>query len=99
MNSLNYLSPTFETIFSKNAIFTSHYGEYYRRPINTVGLVWGMQRNCKSRFRVDYNVGLGYLFTTAILPNNNGQTVRENIGKFSSLGQLSLGFWLNKRKS
>ena len=99
MNSLNYLSPTFKTIFSKNRISSSHYVEEFRRPINTVGVVWGMQRNCKSRFRVDYNVGLGYLFTTAILPNNNGQTVRENIGKFSSLGQLSLGFWLNKRKS
>ena len=98
MNSLNYLSPTFETIFSKNAISTYHYGEYNRRPINTVGIVWGIQRNYKSRFSVDYNVGLGYLFTTATLPDNNGQAIKQNVGRFSTLGQLSLGFWLNKRK-
>jgi hypothetical protein len=98
MNSLNYLSPTFETIFSKNRISTSHYIENNRRPINTVGVVWGIQRNYRKRFSLDFNLGLGYLFTTASLPDNTGLTIKENIGKLSSLGQLNLGFWLNKRK-
>ena len=98
MNSLNYLSPTFMTVFSKNRISVDHYVENNRRPINTTGIVWGIQRNYKSRLSLDFNLGLGYLFTTATLPNNTGQTVKENVGKFSTLGQLSLGFWLNKRK-
>ena len=98
MNSLNYVSPTFVTIFSKNRISSDHYIEHNRRPINIAGIVWGMQRNYKSRFSLDFNVGLGYLFTTATLPNNTGQTIKENVGKLSSLGQLSLGFWLNRRK-
>ena len=86
------------TIFSKNAISSDHYFENNRRPINTAGIVWGMQRNYKSRFSLDFNVGLGYLFTTATLPDNNGHTIKENVGKLSSVGQLNLGFWLNKRK-
>lgn len=98
MNNLNYLSPTLVTIFSKNRISTDHYFENNRRPINIAGIVWGIQRNYKSRFSLDLNLGLGYLFTTATLPNNFGQTVKENVGKLSSLGQLTLGFWLNKRK-
>ena len=98
MNSLNYLSPTIGTIFSKKRISASHYIENSRRPISTVGVVWGIQRNYKKRFSLDINLGLGYLFTTATLPDNTGQTVKENVGKFSTLGQLNLGFWLNKRK-
>ena len=98
MNSLNYLSPTIETIFSKNRISTSHYIENSRRPISTVGIVWGFQRNYKKRFSLDLNLGLGYLFTTATLPDDTGQTIKENVGKFSTLGQLNFGFWLNKRR-
>lgn len=98
INSLNYLSPTIGTIFSKSRISSSHYIENNRRPISTVGVVWGLQRNYKKRFSLDFNLGLGYLFTTATLPDNTGQTVKENITKFSTLGQINLGFWLNKRK-
>lgn len=98
MNSLNYLSPTIETIFSKERISTSHYIENNRRPISTIGVVWGIQRNYKKRFSLDFNLGFGYLFTMATLPDNTGQTVKENVGKFSTLGQLNLGFCLNKRK-
>ena len=98
MNSLNYVSPTFMTIFSKNRVSTDHYIENNRRPVNTAGIVWGIQRNYKSRFSLDFNLGLGYLFTTATLPNNTGQAVKENVGKLTSMSQLNLGFWLNKRK-
>lgn len=98
MNSLNYLSPTFETIFSKNRIDNSHYIENKRRPINTIGTVWGIQRNYKNRFSLDFNIGIGYLFTTATLRGNTGQTVKEKVGKFSTLGQLNVGFWLNQMK-
>jgi hypothetical protein len=98
MNSLNYLSPTFVTILTKKRISMSHYVENNRRPINTVGVVWGIQRNYNKRFSLDFNLGLGYLFTTASLPDNTGQTIKENIERFSTLGQLNLGFWLNRRK-
>ena len=98
MNSVNYLSPTFQTIFSKIRISESHLTEKNRRAINTLGAVWGIQRNYKKRFSLDLNLGGGYLFTTATVLNNSGNAIKENVGKFISLGQLNLGFWLNKRK-
>jgi hypothetical protein len=97
MNSLNYFSPTLMTVFSKARISSSHYMETNRRAMNTVGVVWGFQRNYRKRFSLDLNLGLGYLFTTARVPDNTGQAVRENVGEFTTLGQLTLGFWLNKR--
>lgn len=98
INSLNYISPTFENVFSKVAIASDHYGEYNRRAINTIGVVWGIQRNYKKRFSLDLNLGAGYLFTTATLSNGMGQTIKRNYSQFTPLGQLTLGFWLNKRK-
>jgi hypothetical protein len=71
--------------------------EINRRACNTVGVVWGFQRNYRKRFSLDLNLGLGYLFSTATVLDNTGQTVRENLGEFTTLGQLTLGFWLNKR--
>ena len=97
MNSLNYFSPTIQTIFSKQRISSSHFMEINRRACNTVGVVWGFQRNYRKRFSLDLNLGLGYLFSTATVLDNTGQTVRENVGEFTTLGQLTLGFWLNKR--
>ena len=97
MNSLNYFSPTIQTIFSKQRISSSHFMEINRRACNTVGVVWGFQRNYRKRFSLDLNLGLGYLFTTARVQDNTGQIVRENVGEFTTLGQLTLGFWLNKR--
>lgn len=98
MNSLNYVSPTFETVFSKAPISEDHYFENDRRPVNTVGFVWGIQRNYKKRFSLDLNLGLGYLFTTATMSGNNNQTAKKHVSEFTGLGQFNLGFWLNKRK-
>jgi len=97
-NSLNYLSPTFETIFSKNRISTSDNIENNLRAINTVGLVWGIQRNYKKRFSLDLNLGLGYLFTKTTSLDNSGQTINVTFRQFTTLGRFNLGFWLNKRK-
>jgi hypothetical protein len=98
MNSLNYLSPIIESIYSTNRISTSHYIENNRRPISTAGIVWGMQRNYKKRFSLDFNAGLGYLFTTVTFPDNTGLPIKGNFGKFTTSGQLNLGFWLNKSR-
>lgn len=98
MNSLNYISPTLQTSFSKFRISESHLTEKNRRAINVLGVVWGIQRNYKKRFSLDLNLGGGYLFTTATVLNNTEQAIKENVGKLIFLEQLNLGFWLNKRK-
>ena len=99
MNSLNYVGAVWETVFSKQNIGQRNYDELKARPINKVGVVWGFQRNYKSRFSLDVNVGPGYLFakqTTSYIYSN--PTVKETIGQPTILGQVNIGIWLNKRK-
>ncbi len=96
MNSMNYISPTFQTSLSKSRISTDHVWETEARPINVAGVVWGLQRNYASRFSLDLNLGLGYLFTTTTL---QGGTVpqKESVGMVTMMGQFNLGFWLNRK--
>jgi len=94
MNSMNYISPTFQTSLSKARISTDHLWEEKSRPINVAGVVWGMQRNYAKRFSLDLNLGLGYMFTTATV-YGSPQT-KENVGMVTMMGQFNLGFWLNK---
>ena len=99
MNSLNYVSGIFETVFSKARVKSSTYDENNRRPINHLGFVWGLQRNYKKRFSLDLNLGLGYLFAKQTTINfYNNQTIKENVGMLTPLGQINLGIWLNKIK-
>jgi hypothetical protein len=98
MNSLNYISPTFETVFTKEALSDMHYTEEHRRPVSTVGLLWGMQRNYEKRFSLDLSLGLGYLFAKATIYDYNGQSEKINYSKVATMGHFTLGFWLNKRK-
>lgn len=96
MNSMNYISPTFQTVFTKNAVASDHIVEFKSRPVNVAGVVWGMQRNYAKRFSLDLNLGLGYLFTTTTL-QGAPQPQKESVGMVTMMGQFNLGFWLNKQ--
>lgn len=96
-NSLNYITPVFKSVFSRRRISSSHIIESKRRAINTIAVVWGIQRNYKTRFSLDLGLGTGYLFTKATLPDNRGEIKKERVGKFTIMGQLNLGFWLNRK--
>ena len=96
MNSMNYISPTFQTVFTKNAVADDHIVEYKSRPVNVAGVVWGMQRNYAKRFSLDLNLGLGYLFTTTTL-QGGPQPQKESVSMATIMGQFNLGFWLNKQ--
>jgi hypothetical protein len=85
MNSLNYVSLVFKTIFSSHSI-------------NEIGLVWGLQRNHEKRFSLNFNLGPGYLFTKITSLDNTGQPITEKVRRLTIVGQLSLGFWINKRQ-
>jgi len=97
MNSLNYISSILETTFSKGSISSSYYAEKNRRAINILGIAWGFQRNYKKRFSLDFDLGIGYLFTKGTTIDYTGQYITKNIGQFTTVGQLNLGFWLSKR--
>lgn len=98
LNSLNYMGAFIGSTFSKDAVSSMHYVEENRRPINRIGLVWGFQRNYKRRFSLDFNAGLGYLFTKASVPGITGDPVIINYKDFTIGTGLTLGFWLNRRK-
>lgn len=96
-NSLNYMSVIAETDFTKNSISSSYLAEEDRRPVNSIGVAWGFQRNYPKRFSLDLNLGGGYVFASNTKLNEFGQPVKVNSGRLTSIGNLSLGFWLNKK--
>lgn len=99
MNSLNYLSPVFETSYSKNAISSNYLVEEKRRLMNTVGLVWGIQRNYMKRFSLDLQLGAGYLFANSMESGSgSGNTIHKMAGRATTIGRLSLGIWLNRKE-
>ncbi|HEV8282696.1 MAG TPA: hypothetical protein VGQ09_00220 [Chitinophagaceae bacterium] len=98
MNSLNYVGPIFDVIFSKDAMTEFSYEEEKRRPVYTFAFVWGIQRNYERRFSLDINLGAGYFFTKGTIEDGSGQLITVNQSKFTTTGNLSLGFWLNKRR-
>ena len=97
MNSLNYIAAAEELTFSKNAISSSYFTEPNRRAMHQFGVVWGLQRNRPKRFSIDFNAGFGYLYAKCTSMDVNGKYVTTHDGLFTLLGQLTIGFWLNKK--
>ena len=97
LNSGNYLSPVIEVTLSRDQ-YLDEFAVPKQRGIYTVGGVWGIQRNYHKRFSLDFNVGLGYYFTNrTYIDNDNRSEYVTNHSDFTTMGQLNLGFWLNKR--
>ena len=76
----------------------SYISEPNPRGLIKFGGLWGLQRNYSNRFSLDFNVGVGYLFTKEKEINNLGNIISKNISQSTLLGHLNLGFWLNKRR-
>ncbi len=91
MNNLNYVSFILETTLITQKFLLVDYTKKDHHAVKELGIAWGFQRNYKSRFSLDLNVGGGYFFakTTTI---DNGQLVTKSTGEFTTLGQVDLGF-------
>ena len=98
MNSANYISPIFQTVFYKVRLSDAQYTGKDRTITNTLGLVWGFQRNYRSRFSLDLNMGVGYRFGGRAELDNNGKVFINSVSEFAIPVHFTLGFWLNKRK-
>lgn len=94
MNSMNYISVVTEADFYKD----NRYELNKSRTSKTLGAAWGFQRNYPKRFSLDINFGLGYSFGKQTVYNYPGSYSDISYGELTTLGQISLGFWLNKRK-
>jgi hypothetical protein len=97
MNSLNYFSFVAESILSKIPLTSTGIEEEKRRAVNHLGLCWGMQRNYNSRFSLDLYFGAAWRFSSYMSHNAFFASERVNISEPVIMGQLNLGFWLNKK--
>ncbi|MEO6894375.1 MAG: hypothetical protein ABI136_05015 [Ginsengibacter sp.] len=97
MNNLNYVSLISETSIITEKIFFVDHVKKNHPALNKFSIVWGLQRNYKSRFSLDLNVGPSYFFGNVTSQNNAGQLTTEKEDEFTIAGQINLGFWLNKR--
>ena len=95
MNSLNYVTTIVEMMLFKETVSSN--GETDLRALNTFGLAWGLSRNYRKRFSLDLSVGLGYLYAKRTTLNEFGEYVTKNEGEITPVGQIALGFWLNRR--
>ena len=95
MNSLNYVAPLINTTFHRE--YTSWDGDKKLRALTLFGAAWGLQRNYQNRFALDLNLGVGYLVGKETSLDEDEQYITKNVGEFTNLVQISLGFWLNRR--
>ena len=94
MNSMNYIALVSEaTFYNENA-----YGQNKSRVQKVFGTAWGFQRNYPKRFSLDINLGIGYAFGKKLVISGVDDYSTISFGDFTTLGQVSLGFWLNKKK-
>jgi hypothetical protein len=98
MNSLNYVAAVEQISLAKGSLGSSDYAWNSRRAVHQFGIVWGLQRNYLKRFSLDVDAGPGYIYGKMITLNELGEFETKPGGRLTVLGQLSLGFWLNKRK-
>lgn len=99
MNSMNYIGPVYKNNFSKRAMSSNYLEEDNRRSINTLAIVWGLQRNFRSRISIDLNVGPGYIFTKDTDVYSNGQRYTLQHRAFTLFTQFDIGLWLNRKKA
>jgi hypothetical protein len=93
LNSGNYISARFRTSFPKNIY------DQYRRPDNSAGLFFGLQRNYKKRFYLDLGAGCAYQLPQHIrLRGQDWSGIRYDVpDKFGFAAYVNFGIWLNKR--
>lgn len=99
MNSMNYLGPIAQVIFTKQP-FTEHgLEESNRRPLTMIGAQWGLQRNYNSRFCLDLNLGFGYQFGKNTEFDLSKREYTSSVtGRPALIADIKLGFWLNRRQ-
>ena len=96
LNNMNYIAAVGEFIASKRPI-ADGYESSDTRVIKNVGAVWGLQRNFPGRFSLDFSIGLGVLFAETTFIDDTGFIYWQKTTRLTSLGQFTMGFWLNKR--
>lgn len=99
LNSMNYIGFVDRTVLSKHPVNDNYDREKHYRTMNTLGAVWGLQRNfIRSRLSIDLNVGPAIAFAKTTSTDLSGHTETYIYNEFTLFTQFDIGFWLNKRK-
>ena len=99
MNSMNYVGGLVQTVFTDVAYTDDHVHEDKRRPINTIGIIWGLQRNGSKHFSLDLNLGVGYVFGKGTKLDEVTWTLYSSaVSEVTAIISLNLGFWLTSKK-
>jgi hypothetical protein len=99
MNSMNYIAPVYNMVLSAWGVTRDDYVEENRRPVHSVLLAWGLQRNYTNRFSIDFNAGAGIVFARTTLYGQNYQPAGQKISSsFAFSIQARIGLWLNPKK-
>ncbi len=97
MNNMNYLTGVYELIYSKMPFGDFSIKEKNMRPIHIIGAAWGLQRNLKGRWSIDFNIGLGYQLTTETDYYNTGPDIKRNVRFITPISRLNFGYRLGKK--
>lgn len=100
LNSMNYLSPGITTLFYSRKIIPTveTIPDPYRFiPFHAITAEYGIQRNYKSRFSLDWSIGIGY--RTRFFARNEKFVLPliKRSGELIPVSNLTLGVWLNRR--
>ncbi len=98
-NSMNYLAPKYTGVFTKRRMSSSYLPEENIRAINTIGYVWGLQRNLPSRLSLDFSAGLGYQFAKGHTYNDAGMVIEKRYSNATLMSGITLGIWLGKKEA
>ena len=99
LNSMNYIGVVDRTVLSKHPVNSDYEMEDHYRTMNTLGVIWGLQRNFdRSRISIDLNVGPAIAFAKSTYTDLSGHKQTYVYNEFTLFTQFDVGFWLNKRK-
>lgn len=93
LNSYNYVCPVFELSFSKKNVMLFNDINNKYTATNKIGALWGMQRNYKSHFSLDFNIGVGYISYNTKREISPNQFLNIQVSTIRPMGHLNLGFY------
>jgi hypothetical protein len=96
-NSYNYVCPIIETSFGKRSFLLYETPNIQNTVIYKIGALWGIQRNYKSRFSLDFNIGVGYKTFETIKEIPPSSFSKLRVSTVGLLGHLNVGFYIGPK--
>jgi hypothetical protein len=99
LNNMNYFSFVYIPTVTDVAISDAYVDETRKRVVHTIGVVWGFQRNYRNRISLDLYIGPGCMIGKSTDINASGQYYSKVGIAPTIVSTITMGLWLNKRRS